>query len=112
MRPATTVAQTLPGDTQHRHAQFADYRSDSACSSSSDVECQAAMARVLRPGGTVFVHVPAHPLLFAQNTNLSWPLPRWAHSLLARTFAAELRLSRTRDLPTGHSLALVARKVA
>lgn len=131
------------------------------------------VARVLRPGGTAFLHVPAHPWLFAQNdrvsghhrrytrgalrnlaqvadlevlrltgtnvlllpgiaaailalkgleslglgrrrphTNLSWPLPSWAHALLARTFAAELRLSRTHDLPTGHSLALVARKAA
>ncbi len=138
-----------------------------------DREALTEVARVLRPGGTVFLHVPAHPWLFAQNdrvsghhrrytraalrdltraaglelerltgtnvlllpaiaavilalkglerlgfgrrsphTNLSWPLPVWAHSLLARTFAAELLLSRTRDLPTGHSLALVARKAA
>jgi len=138
-----------------------------------DREALTEVARVLRPGGTAFLHVPAHPWLFAQNdrvaghhrrytrsglrdlaldaglevqrltgtnvillpgiatavlalkgleslgfgrrqphTNLSWPLPSWAHTLLARTFAAELRLSRTRDLPTGHSLALVARKAA
>ena len=127
--------------------------------------------RVLAPGGTIFVSVPAYPALFSNNdrvahhrrrytrrslrsafedagltlernthanalllpliapavltlkayealferpgesqrTNLSWTLPRPAHELLYRAFAAELPLSRRFDLPAGHSIAAIAR---
>jgi hypothetical protein len=43
-------------------------------------------------------------------TNLSWPLPRAAHALLYRAFAAELPLARRVDLPAGHSIAAIARR--
>jgi SAM-dependent methyltransferase len=126
--------------------------------------------RVLRPGGRVLIHVPAHPLLFAQNdevsghrrrytrrrlrrvveesglevqrlsgsdllllpliapavlilkglealglgrrkahTNLSWTLPKWADGLCGWVYGLEARWVKRFDLPTGHSLALVAR---
>jgi len=46
----------------------------------------------------------------SRRTNLSWPVPRCAHSLLYRAFAAELPLSARFDLPLGHSIAAIARK--
>jgi SAM-dependent methyltransferase len=45
-------------------------------------------------------------------TNLSWPLPRPAHALLAGLFAGERRLLRAVDAPFGHSLLAVARRPA
>lgn len=128
--------------------------------------------RVLAPGGTLALSVPAYPWLFSNNdrvamhrrrytrrslravveaagfevvrnthanvllapwivpivlatraleslsgrggstarTNLSWPLPRPLHGLLARVFAAELALTRRVDAPFGHSIALLAKK--
>lgn len=43
-------------------------------------------------------------------TNLSWPLPRFAHGILAWIFAAETAFTRRWDAPFGHSIALLARK--
>ena len=43
-------------------------------------------------------------------TNLSWPLPRPAHALLARLFAAERFVLRRFDAPAGHSLLAIARR--
>jgi SAM-dependent methyltransferase len=126
--------------------------------------------RVLNPGGRVLIHVPAHPMLFAQNdevsghrrrytrrrlrklalqaglevqrlsgsdllllpliapavlalkglealglgrrrahTNLTWRLPDWANGLCSWIYRREARWVRRFDLPTGHSLAMVAR---
>ena len=45
-------------------------------------------------------------------TNLSWPLPRALHALCYRAFAAELPLARRLDLPAGHSIVGIARRVA
>jgi SAM-dependent methyltransferase len=45
-----------------------------------------------------------------QHTNLTWPLPAFAHRLLYSAFAAELALSRRVDVPAGHSIAAIARK--
>jgi SAM-dependent methyltransferase len=45
-----------------------------------------------------------------RHTNLSLPLPAWAHGLLERAFRAELALSSRFDLPFGHSLLLIARR--
>jgi SAM-dependent methyltransferase len=126
--------------------------------------------RVLRPGGRVLIHVPAHPILFAQNdqvsghrrrytrrrlrrvveeagldvqrlsgsdllllpliapailtlkaleglglgrrkthTNLSWTMPTWVNGLCGWLYGLEAKWVKRFDLPTGHSLALVAR---
>lgn len=46
----------------------------------------------------------------SDHTNLTWPLPAFVHSLLYRTFAAELPFTRRFDLPAGHSIAAIARK--
>jgi SAM-dependent methyltransferase len=46
----------------------------------------------------------------SQRTNLSWPLPRFAHAALAAIFASELALTRRFDAPFGHSIAAIARK--
>lgn len=46
----------------------------------------------------------------ASRTNLSWPLPRGAHELCYRAFAAELPLARHFDLPAGHSIIAIARR--
>jgi SAM-dependent methyltransferase len=46
----------------------------------------------------------------SRRTNLSWPLPRFAHALLYRAFAAELALSARFDVPLGHSIAAIASK--
>ncbi|HUR29239.1 MAG TPA: methyltransferase domain-containing protein [Planctomycetota bacterium] len=46
----------------------------------------------------------------ASKTNLSWPLPRFAHDVLARIFAAELVFTARFDAPFGHSIAAIARK--
>ena len=129
----------------------------------------AEVRRVLAPQGRLFLHVPAHPILYAENdrrsghhrrytrnglrrrlesagfqverltftnallfpliaptvlglrlcerlglaggdyTNLSWSSPPLGSRLLEAAFAAELVLSRTHDLPLGHSLAAIAR---
>jgi SAM-dependent methyltransferase len=45
-----------------------------------------------------------------EHTNLSWPLPRFAHDLLTALFAAELAGTRRFDWPVGHSIAAIARK--
>jgi len=47
----------------------------------------------------------------SRHTNLSLPLPRAVHALLYRVFASELTLSRRVDLPFGHSLLAVARRL-
>ncbi len=46
----------------------------------------------------------------AQHTNLSWPLPRFAHALLERVFACELRWTARWDARFGHSIAAIARR--
>lgn len=46
----------------------------------------------------------------SQHTNLSWPLPRFAHSALAKIFAAELMFTTRFDAPFGHSIAAFARR--
>ena len=46
----------------------------------------------------------------SKRTNLSWPLPGFAHALLYRAFAAELPLSARIDLPLGHSIAAIAKR--
>lgn len=45
-----------------------------------------------------------------ERTNLSWPLPRWAHGALWRVFAAETCFTGRWDAPFGHSIALLAEK--
>ncbi|MSR61113.1 MAG: class I SAM-dependent methyltransferase [Planctomycetes bacterium] len=45
-----------------------------------------------------------------QRTNLSVPLPRALHRLLAGVFTAELPFSRRFDWPAGHSILALARK--
>lgn len=138
-----------------------------------DQRAMQEVARVLRPGGHVFVSVPAYQFLYANNdrvaqhmrrytrgmlrglfeqaglrvernthanvflfplilpvvlaikaveavvrpkqrdldhTNLSWPIPRFVHTLLHACFAAELPFSRRFDLPAGHSIAAIAQK--
>lgn len=47
----------------------------------------------------------------SRHTNLSWPLPGFAHALLARVFAAELAFTARFDAPFGHSIAALARRV-
>ncbi len=137
-----------------------------------DDDCKALkeVSRVLTPGGRVLIHVPAHPILFAQNdrvaghrrrykrrslrqaaeragleverltgsdllllpvivvavltlkglealglgkqrahTNLSWKLPAWVNQVCAWIYCQEARCVKRFDLPTGHSLAMVAR---
>ena len=138
-----------------------------------DRRAMAEVARVLRPGGRIFVSVPAYPFLYANNdrvarhyrrytrrslrevfesaglevernthanvflfplilpavltvkamerlfrleaksdhTNLSWPMPRFAHDLLHAAFAAELPFTKRFDWPAGHSIAASARSV-
>ena len=51
-----------------------------------------------------------HPRRDDPTTNLSWPVPRPAHVLLARLFAAERFVLRRFDAPAGHSLVAVARR--
>ena len=46
----------------------------------------------------------------SDHTNLSWPMPGFMHTLLFRIFSAELWVSRTRDIPLGHSIAAIAHK--
>ncbi len=46
----------------------------------------------------------------SQHTNLSLTLPRPLNELLYRVFALELRFSRRRDLPLGHSILLIAER--
>ncbi len=46
----------------------------------------------------------------SRHTNLSWPLPRFAHSALAKIFAAELLFTKRFDAPFGHSIAAFARR--
>jgi SAM-dependent methyltransferase len=45
-----------------------------------------------------------------KHSNLSFPLPRPLHGLLAAAFAAELPLTRRLDWPAGHSILAIARK--
>ncbi len=137
-----------------------------------DHRAMAEIVRVLRPGGRVFVSVPAYQFLYANNdriaqhyrrytrsglsevfrgagleveknthtnvflfplilpavlatkalekifslkarsdhTNLSWPIPQFAHDLLHAVFAAELPLSKRFSWPVGHSIAASARR--
>lgn len=44
----------------------------------------------------------------SERTNLSWPLPGFAHDLLAATFRAELTFTRHFDAPFGHSIFALA----
>jgi SAM-dependent methyltransferase len=46
------------------------------------------------------------------HTNLSFPLPRAAHTVLHGVFAAELPLSKRFDWPAGHSILALGRKPA
>jgi len=46
----------------------------------------------------------------SQHTNLSLPLPRFAHRVLEHAFTAELALSSRFDLPFGHSIVMIARR--
>ena len=137
-----------------------------------DHRAMAEIVRVLRPGGRVFVSVPAYQFLYANNdriaqhyrrytraglarvfrgaglevernthtnvflfplilpavlatktlekvlrlkarsdhTNLSWPIPQFAHDLLHAMFAAELPFSKRFNWPVGHSIAASARR--
>ena len=135
-----------------------------------DDEALREVRRVLAAGGRLVLHVPAHPILFAENdrrsghqrrytrrglrrrlesagfrverltytnallfpliapavlglrlcerlglaggdyTNLSWSSPPLGSGLLEAAFAAELVLSRSHDLPLGHSLAAIAQR--
>jgi SAM-dependent methyltransferase len=45
-----------------------------------------------------------------ERTNLTVPMPAFLHGLLARTFAAELAISRRWNWPAGHSILAIARK--
>jgi SAM-dependent methyltransferase len=45
-----------------------------------------------------------------RRSNLTFPLPRALHGLLARVFGAELVFTRRFDWPTGHSILAIARK--
>ncbi|HTF87828.1 MAG TPA: class I SAM-dependent methyltransferase [Planctomycetota bacterium] len=67
---------------------------------------------VIVPLTLVSKAVEATPLsrVDSEHTNLSWPLPRFAHHLLARVFASELALTRRFDAPFGHSIAAIARR--
>ncbi len=46
------------------------------------------------------------------HTNLSWPMPGFAHHILHAVFAAELPASRHFDWPAGHSILAIGRKPA
>ncbi|QDU69063.1 class I SAM-dependent methyltransferase [Engelhardtia mirabilis] len=137
-----------------------------------DERVMREVARVLKPGGRIFVSVPAYQFLYANNdrvaqherrytrgrlarvfrqagltvernthsniflfpvilpavlaiklletitgkeadsnhTNLSWPIPRFVHSIFAGIFAAELPFSKRFDWPVGHSIAAIAKR--
>ncbi|MDE0895012.1 MAG: class I SAM-dependent methyltransferase [Planctomycetota bacterium] len=44
------------------------------------------------------------------HTNLTWPMPKFVHSLLAGIFSAELPFSRRFGWPVGHSICALAKK--
>jgi SAM-dependent methyltransferase len=44
------------------------------------------------------------------HTNLTWPMPKFVHSLLAAIFSAELPFSRRFGWPVGHSICALAQK--
>jgi len=44
------------------------------------------------------------------HTNLTWPMPRFVHSILAGVFGAELPFSKRFGWPAGHSICALARK--
>lgn len=46
----------------------------------------------------------------SEHTNLTWPLPKFAHTLLHAIFAAELPLSKRLGWPFGHSICALAKK--
>ncbi len=45
-----------------------------------------------------------------EHTNLSWPIPRFVHSLLHGVFKAELPFSKRFDWPVGHSIVGIGRR--
>ncbi|MCP3916725.1 MAG: methyltransferase domain-containing protein [bacterium] len=51
-----------------------------------DAAALAEVSRVLRPGGHVFVHVPAHPWLYAENDRVSGHHRRYARPALRKLF--------------------------
>jgi len=44
------------------------------------------------------------------HTNLTWPMPKFVHSLLAGIFSAELPFSKRFGWPVGHSICALAKK--
>jgi len=60
---------------------------------------------LIKAGETLFGRHPSEG-----RTNLSFPLPRALHGLLAAVFQAELVVSRRFDWPLGHSIVALARK--
>jgi len=60
-----------------------------------DAAAIAEVRRVLKPGAAVFLHVPAHPLLYAQNDALAGHHRRYtAHSLRTLLTGAGFRVQR------------------
>lgn len=70
------------------------------------------LAPLILPWTLVTKAIEATPLARkdSQRTNLSWPLPRWAHAALARIFASELLFTKHFNAPFGHSIVAIARK--
>jgi SAM-dependent methyltransferase len=61
-----------------------------------DVSTLAEIARVVRPGGMVVVHVPAFPFLWGEHDEVNHHLRRYRRAeLLARLAASGLRVRRT-----------------
>jgi SAM-dependent methyltransferase len=54
----------------------------------ADEQALTDLHRVLAPGGTLFLHVPAHPLLYARNDRLSGHVRRYTRSGLHRRLTA------------------------
>lgn len=174
------AARGFPGGTvaDGAHLPYKDASFDLVClfdaieHTEDDLAVIHEVARILKPGGHVFISVPAYQFLFANNdrvvhhyrryrrqrlddlftrvglstvrnthtnvllfplilptvlaikalekifnkqansehTNLTWPIPKLAHTALHAIFAAELPFSKRFSWPTGHSIGAIAKK--
>jgi SAM-dependent methyltransferase len=78
-----------------------------------DVRTLAEIARVVRPGGVVLVHVPAFPFLWGEHDDVNHHLRRYRRAeLLARVAASGLRVRRTSYVNCVVFPAVVAARVA